>query len=1062
MACWNVRTLLDSNDQLQRRTAIVAHELRRYGVDIAALSETHLAGEGHLSEVGAGYTIFWSGRPATEKRQSGVGIAMKTSLISLLDSLPRGVSDRIMTLRVPLSANRFLTIVSAYAPTLCDTIEVKEAFYDSLNSTMKTISQNDKVVLLGDFNARVGSVYEAWNGVLGRHGIGRENSNGTLLLTFCSLHNLAITNTIFQQKEKYKTTWMHPRSKHWHMIDFCIVRQADVKSVKHTRVMRGASATGISDHRLVRTKLLFVTKPPVRHKSAVNRHKLNVDKLRIPTVRDRLCETITKELEDLPSATGSDIEIDWFRLRNTIFDASKDTVGFQKRKHQDWFDDQDSEIIILLDRLHHVHQLWLRDKDNTHKEKEYRSLKKTVRQNLSAMRDAWWSQRAIELQQAANQRDLKSFYAGLRQVFGPDCTGIAPLRTADGTRLLQDREEILARWVDHFSSILNRPSRILEEAIDAIPQRSELLQMSEAPSNSEVEMAISKMSVGKSPGPDGLPAEVFKYGGQMLLSKLGNLIRECWRQEKVPKEFKDANIVHLYKKKGDKSDCNNHRGISLLSVAGKIMARLILDRLTSHLSESILPDSQCGFRSGRGTVDMIFSARQIQEKCREQNMDLFIVFIDLVKAFDSVDRYGLWRILAKLGCPRKVVKLIEAFHDGMEAKVVSHGSESSSFPVSNGVKQGCVLAPTLFSILFTCMLNDAFKDLQSGIRIQFRTSGGIFNLRRLQAKSKVSATLVRELLFADDCAVCAHSFEDMQLIMNRFSQSAVRFGLTISLKKTQALYQPMPGGSSAPPPIKVEDNELEYVPNFTYLGSCLSSDSTIASEVSSRLSKASSAFGKLSIRLWKRHDIKLKTKIDVYKAVILPTLLYACETWSPLRRDVQKLNSFHMRCLRQICGIRWEDMVPDTEVLSRADVCGLEFYLMKHQLRWAGHVVRMSDSRIPKQLLFSQLKEGKRHQGGPKLRYKDSLKDLLKRCFIDPSRFETLAANRQLWRRSCHAGLESFECHRIGSAQDKRERRKDRQQHPGHYITGSLVCPTCQLHCKSKAGLLSHKRHKRH
>jgi hypothetical protein len=149
------------------------------------------------------------------------------------------------------------------------------------------------------------------------------------------------------------------------------------------------------------------------------------------------------------------------------------------------------------------------------------------------------------------------------------------------------------------------------------------------------------MARGKSPGSDGLPAEIFEHGGELLLLELTNLIRECWRQEKVPKQFKDANKIHLDKRKGDRSDCSNHRGISLLSVAGKIMAGLILDRLTAHLSEDILPETQCGFRSGRGTVDMIFSARQIQEKCREQHMDLFIVFIDLVKAFDSVGRSGL-------------------------------------------------------------------------------------------------------------------------------------------------------------------------------------------------------------------------------------------------------------------------------------------------------------------------------------------------------------------------------------------------------------------------------------
>lgn len=1073
-----MRTLIDSSDQLQRKTAILAQVLKRYRVDIAALSETHLADDGELREVGSGYTIFWKGLPASEKRQSGVGFAIRSSLVSRLDSIPKGINDRLMTVRVRLSSHSHLTIISAYAPTMCDTAESKEQFYDHLNSAINSVSPKDRLMILGDFNARVGSNYEAWVGILGRHGIGNENSNGALLLSFCASHRLAITNTLFQQQEKYKTTWMHPRSSRWHMIDYAIVRQADVKYVQHTRVMRGASATGLSDHRMVRTKLLYSIKPPARHQTISKSQKLNVNSLRAPAVREKLCEKISESLVNATARSLSlnDLDSKWCSLRDTVYDTSKEVLGIRKKKHQDWFDDNDEIIGNLLASLRNRHQVWLADKSDRRKAEAYQSIRKSVRSSLGAMRDAWWDKKARELQAASDQHDMRTFYAGLRQIFGPEISGIAPLRTVDGSRLLHDRDEILERWASHFSSVLNQPSRISQQAIDEIPQMPTISQMSDLPSNSEVGKAIAKMSDGKSPGADGLPAEVFKHGGDLLLSKLGDLIRDCWNQEEVPNDFKDALIVHLYKKKGDKSDCNNHRGISLLSVAGKIMARLILDRLTTHLTEKILSESQCGFRSGRGTIDMIFSARQIQEKCREQHMDLFVVFVDLVKAFDSVDRSGLWRILSKLGCPSKIVKLVEAFHVGMQARVTSNGSTSSAFPVSNGAKQGCVLAPTLFSILFSCVLNDAFKDLQSGIRVQFRTSGGIFNLRRLQAKTKVSEVLARELLFADDCAFCAHTFEDIQCMMNCFNRSAERFGLTISLKKTHALFQPKPGNSLVPPPIMIGVHPLMYVQNFNYLGSLLSVDTTLASEVSCRISKASSAFGKLSKRLWKRHDIKLQTKTSVYKAVILPTLLYGCETWTPLRRNVSTLNSFHMRCLRQMSGVKWEDRIPDTEILSLTNMCGLEYYLIKSQFRWVGHVVRMCDTRLPKQLLYGQLEEGKRHQGGPKMRFKDSLKNHLKICSINTSTFETLASDRAQWRRSCSVSTQRFEVSRIQAAIVRRRHRKQQQEQllqeqpqPQQHQQRSLPpavpsfrCPTCNLLCRSKAGLTSHQRHKRH
>ena len=121
----------------------------------------------------------------------------------------------------------------------------------------------------------------------------------------------------------------------------------------------------------------------------------------------------------------------------------------------------------------------------------------------------------------------------------------------------------------------------------------------------------------------------------------------------------------------------------------------MLNRLTEQLLHKVLPESQCGFRSGRGTADMVFTVRQIQEKCREQNQDLYVVFVDLTKAFDTVNRDCLWHVLKKLGCPEKFVSVVKSLHDGMEARDLDQGSFSATFSVPNGVKQGCVLAPTL-------------------------------------------------------------------------------------------------------------------------------------------------------------------------------------------------------------------------------------------------------------------------------------------------------------------------------------------------------------------------------
>ncbi|CAB4010495.1 Hypothetical predicted protein, partial [Paramuricea clavata] len=146
----------DDANRPERRTALVAKELSRYKVDIAALSETRFAEEGQLRELKAGYTFFWSGRGKDERRESGVGFAIKNDLIGKLTSLPKGVNDRLMTLTLQLKGKRYATIVSCYAPTMTNPDDIKDKFYEELDTIIASTPKQDKLVVLGDFNARVG------------------------------------------------------------------------------------------------------------------------------------------------------------------------------------------------------------------------------------------------------------------------------------------------------------------------------------------------------------------------------------------------------------------------------------------------------------------------------------------------------------------------------------------------------------------------------------------------------------------------------------------------------------------------------------------------------------------------------------------------------------------------------------------------------------------------------------------------------------------------------------------------------------------------------------------
>ena len=212
-------------------------------------------------------------------------------------------------------------------------------------------------------------------------------------------------------------------------------------------------------------------------------------------------------------------------------------------------------------------------------------------------------------------------------------------------------------------------------------------------------------------------------------------------------------------------------------------------------------------------------------------------------------------------------------------------------------------------MMFSAMLTDAFQDVDAGFPIRYRFDGKL-----LQAKSKVQTDVVDKLLYADDLAENAKSDKKMQGAVDRMSKACDNFQLTISTKNTEVVHLPAPGKPYSEPTITVNGQKLQVVDKFTYLGSTLSRAVHIDNEVTAITAKASVAFGRLRTNVWERNGIRLDTKLKVYKAVLLPTLLYACES------HAKKLNHFHLSCLRKLLKIRWQDKIPDTDVLKKANM----------------------------------------------------------------------------------------------------------------------------------------------
>ena len=278
--------------------------------------------------------------------------------------------------------------------------------------------------------------------------------------------------------------------------------------------------------------------------------------------------------------------------------------------------------------------------------------------------------------------------------------------------------------------------------------------------------------------------------------------------------------------------------------------------------------------------------------------------------------------------------------------------------------------------------------------------------------------------------------------------------LTISIKKTKVMGQDV----SAPPTICIDSEELENTETFCYLGSCITSNLSLDKEIDTRIAKAAAVMSKLSKKVWVNNSLSRKTKLSVYKACVLSTLLYGSESWATYARQENRLESFHLRCLRRILGITWEDRVTNISVLEQAGSLSMHLLLSQRRLRWIGHVRRMKDGRIPRDVLYGELAVGHRRTGRPMLRFKDVCKRDMKITSIATNSWETLADDRSQWRSAVREGILSGEEHRLQELRNKRKRRKERQQGLNTSQPSTFVCDNCGRDCHARIGLLSHTR----
>ncbi|CAG9138444.1 unnamed protein product [Plutella xylostella] len=878
---------------------------------------------------------------------------------------------------------------------------------------------------------------------MGKHGIGNINDNGQRLLELCATHQLCVTNTYFKNKPAHKVSWKHPRSGHWHQLDLIITRRRDLRDTLNSRAYHSAICD--TDHALVIAKTRLTSKKFHASKTKNKRQAiLNIPRRPDEAQLTRFHEFIEKHLSDSHLKGIIDLETLWNKIKVTLLVAAKRVFGKKAKEKTDWYSEFEELLQPLVEAKRKAH-INLVANGNDHTKSAFKIAKANLQRTARQCANQYWIDLCTSIQHCHDMGDIRGMHQGIKRAMGPVARKRATIKDTDGSPI-SDKSLQLDRWARHYINLYFEEVNISPEAARTIPHFPTLESLDTPPTFAEFLRALQALKTGKSTGSDNIPAELIKLPA--ATNPLYVLLLRCWEMGTVPQEMRDANIVTLYKGKGDRGVCDNYRGISLLSVVGKAFARVILSRL-HILANRVYPESQCGFRANRSTTDMIFTLRQLQEKCREQRKPLFMAFVDLNKAFDTVSRNGLYEVLNKVGCPPKMLALIKSFHDNMRGCVVFDGDVSAAFDVNRGVRQGCVLAPTLFGIFFSALLSAAFDGSEEGVHLHTRHDGKLFNINLLKAKRNRLDLLVRELLFADDAAIVANTEEELQHLVTRFGRACDMFSMSVNTRKTVVMAQ----GTTIPPTITLNESTLQVVDHFCYLGSTTTSNLSNDKEIDSRIGRASTAFGKLYTRVWRNSKLTTRTKVLVYNSCVLSTLLYGSETWTTYRKQERRINAFHMRCLRIIIGVSWRDKVTNECVLNTTRTTSITAILKQRRLQWLGHVQRQDTERLPRSVMLGQLANATRPVGRPLLRFKDSCKRDMDDFEIDKDNWESLALDRPVWSQLLHQGKSKHDGKWLEKLKTKRL-----NQHLEASPNPNYACVRCGKQCKARIGLFSHMR----